>query len=395
MTGAGGAAEETDAALGPAAWLRDEAWRLATTTEFVGELCRRLNASGIPVARLNCHIRYLDPEIIGVSYFWTGATGAVTELPIQPEMRQRATFLDSPMAPILLGRERVVRANLEAASRPGEWPLLTELRELGLTDYIIFAMPFSDGTVSALSVATEAPGGFPPGAVAGLKTSLPAIGRIMELHALRRLSTILLDAYVGRRSGARILDGRIRLGDLERIDAVLWFSDLRGSTQLAARLDPARYVETLNGYFEATAGTVLAEGGEVLKFIGDGVMAAFPIEGEPAETVAATALNAAREALRKMAELEPVEGARLRCGIGLHRGAVLYGNVGVRQRLDFTVTGTAANVVTRVEGLCRDLGEPLLASVELARLLPDAFIPAGQYALRGVGESVAIYRPAP
>lgn len=376
-------------------WLRDEAWRLPGPNEFVLELCRRVRQAGVPLTRLNCHIRYLDPEIIGVSYFWTWRDDRVAVLPIPPDMRERPQFLDSPMAPILLGQEQAISVDLEAAPVAGEWPLLAEFRAAGLTGYLIVAVPFSDGTISSLAWATDRPGGFANAHVATINSLLPAIARILELHALRRLSTILLDAYVGNRSGSRILGGQIRLGDVEAIDAVLWFSDLRGSTGLASSLDPDEYITALNRYFAATAGSVLSAGGEVLKFIGDAVMAAFPIDGgQSAPAVAAAALDAAKSALGDVAAIPPVRGRTLACGIGLHRGTVMFGNVGVRQRLDFTVTGTAASIVTRIEGLCRDSGHPILASPEIATLLPNEFVSIGRHELRGITGETQIFRPA-
>ena len=311
------------------AWLREEAWRLDRPGLFLAALARHLVSAAVPVARLNCHIQYLDPEIIGVTYLWTAATGEVREIPIPPEMRRREQFLNSPMASILLGGETCLRIDLEAPPVAGEWPLVTELRAEGLSEYIIVAVPFSDGTINALSIATRARGGFREESVRYLQALLPPVGRILELHALRRLSSMLLDAYVGHRSGSRILSGRIRLGDVDAIDAVLWFSDLRGSTALAASLDPDDYIVALNAYFAATAGTVLEAGGEVLKFMG-AVMAAFPIDREEAAPkIAATALEAAHEALRKVAGHPGVGGRSLASGIGLHRGTMMYGNVGV------------------------------------------------------------------
>ena len=243
-------------------------------------------------------------------------------------------------------------------------------------------------------MATSQPDGFSDVDVAAIEALLPLIGRVLELHALRRLSTMLLDAYVGHRSGARILAGRIRLGDVEAIDAVLWFSDLRGSTALAASLEPKEYVEALNAYFGAAAGAVMEAGGEVLKFIGDAVMAAFPIECEDcAPEVADKAMEAAHRAVDGVAGYAPTGGLPLACGVGLHRGTVMYGNVGVPQRLDFTVTGKAANVVTRIEGLCRDLGEPILASPDLAALLPGKLASLGSHGLNGIPGAVEIYRP--
>jgi adenylate cyclase len=386
------------AAVAPAraeAWLREQAWRLDTPARFIEALGGQLVAAGIQVARLNCHIQHLDPETIGVSYFWTAQGNGVREIAIPPEMRRREQFLNSPMAPILEGRETCIRVDLTAPPASGEWPLLADLRAEGLTEYLIVAVPFSDGTINSLSVATRAEGGFAAAEIGALQAMLPPIGRILELHALRRLSTMLLDAYVGHRSGARILGGRIRLGDVDAIDAVLWFSDLRGSTALAARLDPDDYVVALNAYFAATAGTVLEAGGEVLKFIGDAVMAAFPIDREDAAAkIAAAALDAAHTAVRKVDGHPPLDGQRLACGVGLHRGTMMYGNVGVSQRLDFTVTGTAANLVTRIEGLSKALGYPVLASPDLAELLPGEFVTLGSHALRGMDQAIEIFRPA-
>lgn len=375
-------------------WVVNEAWRLETPSQLVAELSRRLREAGIPVERVNCFIPFLDPQSVGVAYQWLRSTSSVTEVVVPFEMRQMPTFLDSPTAEIVLGRRRLIRSHL-AVEDERNFPIFDDLRAAGMTGYLTLAVPFSDGAINAASFATAKPGGFSDADVATIDRLLVPLGRILENHALRRAAVALLDTYVGRGAGSRILKGQIRRGDLTTIDSIIWFSDLRDSTRLGATLPPQDYIAALNAFFDATAGCVLSAGGEVLKFIGDAVLAIFPTDSGAAGA-ASTAVTAARAALDELAAINDARSnagrPSLSCGISLHRGEVLYGNVGVPSRLDFTVTGAAVNVAARIQELCKSLGQTVLASGDVAHLAPGNFALAGRRTLRGVGEETEIWR---
>jgi adenylate cyclase len=251
---------------------------------------------------------------------------------------------------------------------------------------------FSDGQIHALTLATDRRGGFATEHLGQLHEVLPPLARLIEAHAMRATARTLLDTYLGVGTGGRVLDGLIRRGDGEVIPAVVWWADLRGSTALAERLPRERYLELLNRFFEATAGAAIEQGGEVLKFIGDAVLAIFPLRADP--EAAAHALQAAREALARIdlfnrAEADPE--AKLAVALALHLGDVNYGNIGIEGRLDFTVTGPAVNQVARLERLSKSLGKAVVASGAFAELVREQMAGLGSHDLRGFTAPVEVY----
>jgi adenylate cyclase len=223
----------------------------------------------------------------------------------------------------------------------------------------------------------------------------------VERHIALRISANILDTYLGPAAGRRVLEGSIRRGAGTRIEAVIWASDLRGFTDRADRLAPDAMIALLDAYFEAMAGAVIGAGGEVLKFIGDGLLAVFPLDGDYDGRTAADAALAAAEASERAVEalnaapppgLAGVEGwAPLRSGIGLHEGEVFFGNVGAPERLDFTVIGKAVNAASRIEGLCKVLGRSILVSGPVAAASTRRLESVGRHDLRGVAEPVEIF----
>jgi adenylate cyclase len=210
---------------------------------------------------------------------------------------------------------------------------------------------------------------------------------VTEAHILQRKANILLDTYIGSHTGARVLAGQIRRGDTSSIDAAIWLSDMRGFTRLADFLPPQALVELLNRYFDCQVPAILKNGGEVLKYMGDGLLAIFAIAADRADerSVCAAALAAARQAQSALAAESPAaeHHSGLRFGLALHIGKVLYGNVGSENRLDFTCIGPAVNLAARIEKLTGELGATILASDAFAQHFPADFAPVGQFALRG------------
>jgi adenylate cyclase len=227
------------------------------------------------------------------------------------------------------------------------------------------------------------------------------LSRLFESHALRLSSATLLRTYLGSGAGQRVMDGLVKRGDGEDIHAAIWITDLRDSTALAASLSREEYLSLLNRYFDSVAGAVLDHGGEVLKFIGDSVLAIFAIDDPNQEEpeACASALAAAAEASRRIAavnEERVAEGAAvLDFGIGLHRGDLTYGNIGTTKRLDFTVIGSAVNEASRIEGLSKTLDRQVLISSTFRESVPDSLISLGLHSLRGVtGEREIFGLPA-
>ena len=238
-----------------------------------------------------------------------------------------------------------------------------------------------------MSWTTRAPAGFAESEIAALEAVAVPLSRVAEIWAQRRVATNLLDTYVGRQAGARILAGQIRRGHTESIAAAIWLSDLRGFTELADRTPGPALIELLNRYFDCQVPAIQAAGGEVLKYMGDGLLAIFPVAGDVA-AVCRAALAAARAFRSEVAKLNAASGdepkTQLRFGLALHVGELLYGNIGGGNRLDFTAIGPAVNLAARLEKLARDLNRTIIASGAFAEACPQAFVPLGEQTLRGV-----------
>ena len=267
--------------------------------------------------------------------------------------------------------------------------VVDQLMNEGFTDYVIIPLVFTTGQVHGITFATKLEGGFTDEALADLRRICRPLARLTEIFAQRRLATTLLSTYVGRNSGERILTGRIRKGDFETLRAVIWFSDLRGFTELSSRASARQVIDTLNSVFECQVPSIEKRGGEVLKFMGDGMLAIFPFaeRGDPAQ-VGARALEAANEALAAVAALAP-----LRIGLALHVGELAYGNIGSANRLDFTAIGPAVNLAARLEGVCGRLGRTLVVSEEFSRLLGIATEDLGTFELKGIPAPVRVLAP--
>jgi adenylate cyclase len=385
-----------------AEWILSEGWNIPDPKALVRFLGMHLNALGIPVYRLRITIRTLHPQFLGITYTWTEDDNQVEEFTPPHTIVQEDRYLSSPYAAIFEGAGGI-RRRLEGESTVLDFPILAELKEAGATDYVAMPLTFSDGRIAAITIATRRKGGFSTEQLATVDGAMLVLARIMEVHALRRTAETILQTYLGRQTGERVLKGLIKRGDGEDIHAVIWFCDLRDSTSLADSLPRPAFLQLLNDYFECTAGAVIERGGEVLKFIGDAVLAIFPIgsvtdhpELCPVHATACqTAIAAARDALSRIRALNATrrqQGQRdLSIGVALHLGDVTYGNIGLPQRLDFTVIGPAANEASRLEGMCKTLGRSVIISAELARLISEPLVSLGWHELRGVAARHEIF----
>jgi adenylate cyclase len=343
-------------------------------------LCDRLVACRIPLWRVAVFVNTLHPQIIGRRFIWRpGADVEISEgrfgLFDTPEFRK------NPVARVYATR-KAIRRRLADPGCPMDFPILQELRAEGVTDYLASPLFFTDGAVQLVTCTTRQPGGFTDAQIAGIEAILTPLARVAEIRALRRTASTLLDTYVGHDAGERILAGHIRRGDIEDIHAAIWLSDMRGFTALADRQPPRVLIDLLNRYFDCQVPVILDHGAEVLKFMGDGLLAIFTIAGDEAE-VCKRALAAARQAQTNIAELSRSVMPGLRFGLALHIGDVLYGNIGSGNRLDFTCIGPAVNFAQRIEKLAGELGRGILASGEFARHSPKDFTALGEFTLPG------------
>ena len=379
-------------------------WLLSTETrgmegaELFDALCWRMVGNGIPLWRANLSISTLHPQIMGLGFRWWRDEGRTQEFRVKHGMERHSDYLQSPMRPAI-EQGVTVRYRLEEdAAALERYPLLQTFRAAGCTDYLACPLHAFVGRFRVVTWATDAPGGFTDAQVAAIQALLPAIAVVVESSALRRMSAILLDTYLGRTIGRHILDGEIHRGQGRRLRAALMAVDLRGFTNLADRMPGEELIQLLDDYFDAVAAAVHGEGGEILKFVGDGVLAIFEPAGRSERDAAKAALAAGRELLRRIDTTNNNRAAvgqeLIAVGIGLHLGEVIYGNVGAIDRLDYTAIGPAVNLVCRLEGLTKRFGRPLLISESLAEAYGGGeLISLGFQPVRGFSEPQEIFAP--
>jgi adenylate cyclase len=354
----------------------------------LAQLSERLVARGIPLWRVAVFVRTLHPNVMGRRFVWRpGAEVEAREAPY--ELLESSDFLDSTIARVYL-TEEPIRRRLADPDCPLDFPILVELRAEGVTDYLASPLFFTDGTIHVVTCTTRGSGGFTDAQIAGIEAIMTPLARVAEVRTLRRMASTLLDTYVGHDAGERILAGHIRRGDIEEIHAAIWLSDMRGFTALADSLPPRVMIDLLNRYFDCQVPVILDHGAEVLKFMGDGLLAIFTIADDETE-VCRRALAAARQAQANIAALASSAMPGLRFGLALHIGDVLYGNIGSGNRLDFTCIGPAVNCAARIEKLTAQLGRAILASGEFARHCPEEFTALGEFSLAGFSVPQAVF----
>jgi len=383
-------------------WLIEGAQSAPMPQDVLFQLSTKLTAAGLPLSRAAVFVTTLHPNVMGRGFFWQRGAAEVRVAEASFDIVETDEYTDNPI-PHVTATRKTVRRRLLETDCPDDYKVLGELRADGVTDYIMMPLVFTTGATHAVSWSTDAEDGFSEQDIATLTAVQPALARIAEAFALRRVARNLLDAYLGAQAGERVLAGQIKRGDGEDIRAVIWFSDLRGSTPLADRLPRGEFLAHLNAFFECMAGAVLDGGGEVLRFIGDSVLAIFPISRQGGAEVAdstpeqacATAVAAAEDAIARItaanAARETAGEDPLNYGIALHLGDVMYGNIGVPERVEFTVIGAAANEAARPEGLCKTLGQNFLVSESIAAHHPGPWRSLGHHELRGVGAAVEVF----
>ena len=373
-------------------WLIDGARTASLPQDVLADLCHRLVACGIPLWRVAVLVRQLHPDVTGRRLLWRPGEGvAVGELPY--ERLGTDEFIESPVS-VVYATGAPLRRRLTDPHEAADFELLRGLHAQGVTDYLASPLPFTDGTVHVVSWATREAGGFTDAQIAGLEAVVAPLARIAEIWALQRTARNLLDTYVGSHAGERILSGKIRRGDTEAIRAAIWLSDMRGFTSVADRVPPQSLISLLNCYFDCQVPVIHEHGGEVLKFMGDGLLAIFPLRAErDIEAVCGDALAAADAARHRLAELAAkTDGATdLRFGLALHVGEVLYGNIGGGNRLDFTCIGPAVNLAARLETLAGKLGRSVTVSSEFAAHSTLPLTRLGEFALPGFPGKQTVY----
>jgi adenylate cyclase len=374
-------------------WLIDGAKPASSPRDALRLACERMLEAGLRVHRVAVFVRPLHPNVAARAFYWREGSAAVEVNDEDHGFMSTDEQLASPIRVVVDTRQEI-RIRLEAPEQPIEFPIGHELRADGFTDYLITPLEFMNGEVHSLSLATRGAGGFTDAEMAAVQRIKPALTRLVEIFGLTGKAANILDAYLGRHAGAKVLQGRIRRGDAEKIHAVIWFCDLRDSTMLAESLGPQGFLMMLNDYFECVLGPVLERSGEVLSFIGDAALAIFRVGGDPGRA-ATHAVDAAKDAMVRMQGLnerrEKAGAVGLRFSIGLHLGDLLYGNVGTPTRIQFTVVGAAANEASRIEALCKTLDTSLLVSAQVANHASCEWRSVGRFQLRGVERPIELF----
>ncbi len=378
-------------------WLQNEGRFVPSVAELVANLNEKMVACGMPLYRTMVILRTLHPLFMSEGYSWNADSGKVEMFESSHQMLSKDVYLASPVRAIFEGSPGI-RRRIGDPDCPRDFPILDDLAEKGVTDYLMLPLRFSDGRNYAASWSTRAPDGFSDGQVERLTALMPIFAMALEVRSVHNISRNLLDTYLGHKTGERVLNGAIRRGSVETINAVIWYSDLRGFTAMTDRLPSDVLLDLLNDHFEQIVEPVNQRGGEVLKFMGDGMLAIFPIDELGGEAKAAElALAAAQDALARTAELNKDRDRAMKplihFGVVLHLGEVVYGNIGAPDRLDFTVIGPAVNQAARIESDCRHLGQPLLMSSAFAKAVPTTLASMGEHILRGSNDPQELFAP--
>jgi adenylate cyclase len=395
------------------AWLTQAGLAGTSETEIVSGFCDRCVAAGLPLARAVLFIDTLHPIHEGRLFRWgfdptqaplveygrTSPDGLAASGFDPKDVEAAARWRNSPFYRMLQTGDALLRRRLNAASKD-EFAWLSDLYAEGVTDYVAIINRFAaagvigemDGVYS--SWATKAEVGFSDEQIAALERLVPYLALAIKSVSLARMTGTLMQTYLGRDAGQRVLSGRILRGVADKIEAVVWFSDLRGFTRITDTA-PEHAIPLLNDYSDVIVSEIHEHGGDVLKLIGDGTLAIFTAEDRThACTTALSAAIAAREATaalnkRRQADGKPASDMYL----GLHVGEVFYGNVGSRERLDFTVIGPAVNEASRIAAMCRSVDQPVLMSSAFADVdaIRRRLVSVGRYALRGVSHPQELF----
>ena len=389
-------------------WLMDCALDEQTTMMALFDgTCLRLLAEGLPIIRSHIAFRTLHPLFSAISHTWHKDRETERLEIAHTSSTADADYRVSPYAFLIENDIDHIRRRLTGENSLLDFPILNEFRDnYGATDYLAFAIPFDheakgerlrSGVIG--SWLTDRPGGFTDSDLHALLRIQLRLAVTFKVLIKSQIADNILNTYLGPDAGRQVLNGQIQRGDYEAIHSVIWYSDMRNSTPLAETLNPEDFFAMVNAYFECTAGAVMGSGGEVLRFIGDAVLAIFPIrKGKMTEKQACTkAMRAMREAERRVIKLN-IERARngqpvVEYGLGLHVGDVMYGNIGVPERLEFSVIGPAANETARLESLTKEIGRKVIVSEQFARNIPSDWISLGKKNLKGVGGPMKLFSP--
>ena len=394
--------------IGTHMWAVREGLRSAGAYELFDGYCQRLVIDGVELWRAHLAMETLHPQWSGYGYTWRRDLNAIEPQQYVHGSTEDADFLGSPFNELIVraqgGEENPSLRRRVEQDDQRDFPILVEFFAAGATDYLAYLFEFgkggdrSQGTGIVYSFVTDRRGGFSDDDTTLLQATLPGLSLAMKAHAGYVIASGLLGTYLGEDAGRRVHAGSILRGSVDTLRAVIWYADIRGFTTVSDSAPGPVVVELLNEVFEILTASLRVHGGQVLKFIGDGMLAIFSFEEHDRAETCRHALDAAIEAMRNIDEMNK---ARATAGLpvasvdlALHLGEVLYGNVGATDRLDFTVIGPAVNEVARIEALCEPLDRPVLVSAEFVAGITgadDRLESLGRHALRGIREPKEIF----
>ncbi len=398
---------ESKDVLAVSEWLVDEALHESDIGDLLAGLCERLIRLGIPVDRSRLSWPTLHPLFEAESVRWRVEDGIeVGSFPHQDVDSEE--WRRSPIKWLIDNDVTSLRQRLEDDLAPDGFPLLRDLKEQGYTDFVAYYLSTfprhsrfrwrNENFGIYVTFASRRPGGFDEADLDTLQHLLRPLGLACKSAIYPRLMINVTDAYLGPTVAREVLGGRIMLGAGTRARALVWYSDLRNSTFFSETLDETDYLNLLNAYFECVGRPAVDAGGEILTFIGDAVLVIFPIDAGDGEAAARTARAAVGAAAAARAAAERLNakrsGARepaIHFGIALHIGDVRFGNIGLAQRLTFSVVGSTVNEVTRIEQMTKVLPATILASDAVASLAPEEWHSVGPHLLRGMAQPMELF----
>ena len=375
---------------------------------FFPELANRLTNAGVPVDRVFTTVESMHSTYTGYAKTWSrGSSCVVTKRMLHG---QRATDLYK-MSPFATATETGKWVTVNLTTAPDQlYNIIPELKADGYKHYLCIPIPFSDGRQNGIAFATKDGSGYTGTRRTILQAIMPAFSILLELIVERWRLESTLRTYVGRTPAQKILQGTVRSGEVSRIEAAILFADMRDFTSRTVDMAPEKTVELLDRFFDCIVPAIRENGGEILKFTGDGLLATFAVDSSRPDSRAAVdnddtgssatdalatggALKASQEALACVHALEIDGEAPFDAGFALHFGEAAYGNVGSEDRLDFTVVGRDINLCSRIARLNKPLGEPILISDEFRTRGDIAAAERGLHSVAGISEPVAVYRP--
>lgn len=391
------------------AWLIDAGLTGTTVRDLFTEFCERLNDQGVKLKRGNIALSAIHPQVSAFMYTWRRGEGLVTNTNVLHSDTPGEGWFASPFFFMLSNKITFLHRKL-SAENDLDFPVLVEFRDEGMTDWFCQIFDFGWGfenqsmehTAGLItSWASDRPGGFTEEEFRIMSRAIPVFGLAAKGIASYRTARSMLETYIGRETSRKVLSGQVRRGSVDSINAVLVYADLKGFTKLSDTIDREDLVEMLDHYLDQMASPIEVAGGEILKFMGDGVLATFELtssDEDATRVICATALGVTQKMAEGVDRLNhkrrTANKPTMELDIALHVGEVMYGNVGSETRLDFTVIGPAVNEVSRIEALCDQLDTRLVASGDFVRTCADAastLRSCGYHELRGVSEPIELF----